>query len=901
MPLSDQPHRLAYTLRISRQAFTLTAAFNAVEIHERELKSMVSKLHPLDKAIVGEMRAATQFGNLSDQQLARILPLLFQRQTTYNGSRLKFVDEPLKPRLKISRIESQGIYVSLGLEGENYYALSDGKLIAGSQGFFLRGHDVYPIDSKTPWELSHFAIQESQLLSSSWLPAERQRWLETLLKAGVPASDIEALLLRQGPPTGFVLQFVEFKDETLRVKLYADYDGTRALVESGKQVGQYVVQDDAPSHQGMIERDWQSEEHARQILHEVGLRYERSDKSYVAKAENAFNVMRINWPHNWLVERLIDLPTLRPDLILSSEVQFQPNEGLLDVRVDIRTDDAQAEALIGMRDLLSWLHSGQKYLRLEDGSYVAPSEKFRKALLAYDDLGGDSERVLVSPLCIGILRALGDQAGLKAADALTREWLDELLHSEGPKPVTVPEELNGVLRDYQKHGLDWLMMLHRHNLTGILADDMGLGKTLQALVLLATVVHQEGKKMSLVVAPTSVVNVWRDECARFLPNFKVVLWYGAPSIRHALDIDNADLVITSYSILRRDAEFLAQKKFCYVILDEAQSAKNAASQNAQAVRQLKSEHRLALTGTPIENRIEELWATFDFLAPGFLSSLGKFRKRYGQDTPDSHFLLRERIRPLVLRRMKKDVVQELPPKIESVVRCDMLPAQRALYDHVAGTLRDSVLEKIQRVGIESAQLDILAALTRLRQICCDPSLLKGSDAMTAPPSAKLQLFEELMREALDSNRKIVVFSQFVQMQKRLIHVIKELGVNPLWLHGGTQNRDKVIAGFQDENGPPVIVVSLRAGGSGITLSRADTVMLYDPWWNPAVERQATDRAHRIGQKNQVSVYRLICAASIEERVVELAQKKDALAESLLGSEGIHNKRVTVDDVLALLR
>jgi len=447
-------------------------------------------------------------------------------------------------------------------------------------------------------------------------------------------------------------------------------------------------------------------------------------------------------------------------------------------------------------------------------------------------------------------------------------------------------------------------MLHRHRLTGILADDMGLGKTLQTLALLDVVRTKEGPKPSLVVAPTSVLSVWRDEAIRFAPQLRVVLWQGTPEERRDINPGAYDLVVTSYGILRRDAALLAAIDFRYVILDEAQSAKNASTQNARAVRQLKSERRLALTGTPLENRPEELWATFDFLAPGFLGSLRNFRKRYARPIERGETeplrLLRARITPLVLRRLKEEVARELPKKLESVVRCEMNVAQRALYDHIAGDLKDSIKERIESVGIERARMAILAALTRLRQVCCDPSLLPTPPGVKAPDSAKLALFEELMREALASNRRIVVFSQFVEMQKRIITVIKKLGVDPVWLHGGTRHRDRVVASFQDPSGPPVMVVSLKAGGTGVTLTRADTVMHYDPWWNPAVERQASDRTHRLGQRQQVTVYKLVCARSIEERVLEMAERKDALATQLLSTEGRGPKRITVEEVLALI-
>ncbi|HET6346704.1 MAG TPA: SNF2-related protein, partial [Myxococcota bacterium] len=382
--------------------------------------------------------------------------------------------------------------------------------------------------------------------------------------------------------------------------------------------------------------------------------------TFTAQGEAALRVLdpavRL-FPPTWRIDRGTSGPVFHRDLALDTQIQMLEERGLLDLRIQVNTvnEADTVAALVGMKELLAWLHSGKRYVRLADGSFAAPSARFRQGLRILGDLGADTDRALVSPLCIGLLRAIGDQAALRAVDDATRAWLDELAHAEAPQSVPQPGGLDAQMRDYQRRGLDWLMMLHRHRLTGILADDMGLGKTLQTLSLLLTVRDAEGPKPSLVVAPTSVVTVWRDEAARFAPGLKVVLWYGPPEVRHSLDVSTADLVVTSYGILRRDAERFAEVPFRYVILDEAQSAKNATSHNAAAIRRLKSERRLALSGTPLENRPEELWSVFDFLAPGFLGSLRQFRKRYA--TPisrgdgDALGLLRMRMQPLILRRL----------------------------------------------------------------------------------------------------------------------------------------------------------------------------------------------------------------------------------------------------------
>lgn len=913
-----QPIRLGYDLAVLGRGAGYKLSMRRIEndepITENELLRLQERLHALDLAIFRELRMSTVFGQLADAGMAKLLPLLANRKTRIDGQRLRILEATLKPRVQAEPSPRGGLRVRLTLEdvrGE-LRSLDDGRLLAGSQAFYLVEHRAYPVESPAPWELARWSRDPVVTLDLDLGPNRRDQLTRELRKAGIPEGDLELLAVQRQPPKAIVVTFEAIPDDieepTVYVHLDADYGTERSPIFSTRPSDPYIR---AADGHGLVERDLVAEESARREIQSIGFKFDKAESVYIARGEVALRAMDPNsslFPSYWLIQRGEDAPRFHRDLDLSAEVALLEDRGLLDLRVDINAvddDDRAVEALVDMKELLKWLASGRKYVRLADGSFVAPSAKFRKSLRILEDLGADSERALISPLCVGLLRAIGDNDGVKAADDATKAWLAELNGDSAPEVVEPPESMQAILRDYQRRGLDWLSMLHRHKLTGILADDMGLGKTVQGLALLGNVRRREGPMPSLVVAPTSVTTVWRDEAERFMPDLKVVLWAGPPKLRRETDVTDADLVVTSYGILRRDVEILSKIDFRYVMLDEAQSAKNASSQNARAVRKLKSQRRLALTGTPIENRPDELWSVFDFLAPGFLGSLRQFRKRYarpierGENEPKE--LLRARVRPLVLRRLKSEVAKDLPPKMESVVKCDMVSAQRALYDHVAGELRDSVQKKIQKVGIERAHLDILAALTRLRQICCDPALLPAPDGSKVPGSAKLDLFEELMREALEGEHRVVVFSQFVEMQKRIITVLKSLGVDPLWLHGGTRNRDKVVARFQDPEGPPVIVVSLRAGGTGLTLTRADTVVHYDPWWNPAVEQQATDRAHRLGQNEQVNVYKLVCRSSIEERVLTLAESKQSLARELLGSDGSSGtKHITSHDVLALL-
>ena len=434
---------------------------------------------------------------------------------------------------------------------------------------------------------------------------------------------------------------------------------------------------------------------------------------------------------------------------------------------------------------------------------------------------------------------------------------------------------------------------------------MGLGKTLMAMSLLAKVKEERGDKPNLVVAPTSVLDVWVDEAKRHVPDLRVLKWHGRE--RKGLDkkAKNVDIIVTSYALLRRDVDdALGKVKFRYMMLDEAQHVKNPSTEAWKAARQVDCEQRLALTGTPIENRVEELWSILDLVAPGLLGTARNFERRYARTIAkgDQARLeeLRRRTKPVILRRKKEDVAKDLPPKIESIMRCEMTKEQRAIYLRVLAEVRSDVEKALNVHSKGRARAPILAALMRLRQVCCDPRLVLGDDGADAG-SAKLNLFAEVMQEALASDRRVIVFSQFVEMQKLIHEQLKAIGVDDaLWLHGGTRKRGEVVAAFQDPDGPKVIVVSLKAGGTGITLTQADTVIHYDPWWNPAVEDQATDRAHRIGQKKTVHVIKLACEDSIEERMLQLSADKRAAAEGVLGKDGPGPKSLSLDEIRGLI-
>jgi superfamily II DNA or RNA helicase len=480
-----------------------------------------------------------------------------------------------------------------------------------------------------------------------------------------------------------------------------------------------------------------------------------------------------------------------------------------------------------------------------------------------------------------------------------------------PQPVAAPQGLQVQLRPYQFEGLAWLQYLRAQGLGGILADDMGLGKTAQALAHVLT--EKEAgrlKRPALVVLPTSLLFNWQAEAARMAPNLSVLALHGADRAKRYLHIADHDLVLTTYPLLWRDVDALAAQQFHLLILDEAQMVKNASSRSARALRKLQAPHLLCLTGTPLENHLGELWAQFDFLMPGFLGDVRSFNARWRKPIEENGETLRaqllsQRVRPFILRRRKQDVATELPPRTETILRVQLQGKQRELYEAVRTTADKQVRRALERQGFEGSQIAILDALLKLRQVCCDPRLVKGTtETAHTMERAKLELLAGMLPALIDEGRRVLVFSQFTEMLALAAEVLDTLALPYLTLTGQTPPRQRgaVVRQFQahDETSAPILLASLKAGGLGLNLTAADTVIHLDPWWNPAVEEQATARAHRIGQDQPVFVYKLVVEGSIEERMLELQASKAALAQGVLGHDAEGAVKFSEADLHALL-
>lgn len=489
-------------------------------------------------------------------------------------------------------------------------------------------------------------------------------------------------------------------------------------------------------------------------------------------------------------------------------------------------------------------------------------------------------------------------------DASIRQLAQRLMAGQGMSEAPVPRGLQAELRAYQRQGLSWMQFLREHNLSGVLADDMGLGKTIQTLAhIMAEKEAGRLDRPALIIVPTTLMHNWRDEAQRFTPKLRVLDLQGPQRHERFDQISEHDLILTTYALLWRDQPELAKHEYHLLILDEAQYVKNAATKSATTIRELQARHRLCLTGTPLENHLGELWAQFDFLLPGFLGTHKDFTRRWrtpiekGGDTVRRDLLAR-RIRPFMLRRRKDEVATELPPKTTIVRTIELDGAQRDLYETVRAAMQEKVRTAVAAKGLARSHIIVLEALLKLRQVCCDPRLVKIKAAARIKQSAKLELLLDMLPELIEEGRRILLFSQFTGMLDLIAAALKDAGIPYVMLTGETVNRATPIKQF-NQGKVPLFLISLKAGGVGLNLTTADTVIHYDPWWNPAVENQATDRAHRLGQDKPVFVYKLITAGSVEEKIVAMQEQKAALADAILSDDAAGATKFSANDLEAL--
>jgi SNF2 family DNA or RNA helicase len=727
-----------------------------------------------------------------------------------------------------------------------------------------------------------------------------------------------------GPPSMAKQNALDF------AKASFDYAGVRVFAHSGATLirlpNDEVVQ---------IERQHQVEKHRLTELHQAGLQKIPSQRANgpspfpeeilgFQKSEDWLKFIRDAVPKlresGWQVEMTEDFRFNMIEVTSIDGSLRQTEDGWFDVEMGITVNERKLRLEPLLAELFRrdgrWLSGALDTIEDDELIDLKTEQNERLYLRAdrlkpivrslvdlFDTIGEGSTRISVWDAAR--LDALAQTGRWQFyGDESIRQLAQRLLSAPEIGNVPIPKGLKAALRGYQHQGLNWMQFLRKHGLSGILADDMGLGKTVQTLAHILA--EKEAKRLTrpaLIVVPTTLIHNWCDEAQRFAPTLQVLDLQGAQRHARFEQIPKHDLILTTYPLLWRDEAMLAEYDYHLLILDEAQNVKNAATKAATTIRNLRAQHRLCLTGTPLENHLGELWAQFDFLLPGFLGTHKDFTKRWrapiekGNDTVRRELLAR-RIRPFMLRRRKDEVATELPPKTIIVQSVELEGAQRDLYETVRAAMQEKVRAAIAAKGLARSHIIVLEALLKLRQVCCDPRLVKLNKTATIKTSAKLTLLLEMLPALIDEGRRILVFSQFTSMLDLIATALDRAMIGYVMLTGQTIDRQAPIKSFT-QGTVPLFLISLKAGGVGLNLTAADTVIHYDPWWNPAVENQATDRAHRLGQVKPVFVYKLIAAGSVEEKIVAMQEKKAGLANAILSEDSANAEKFSADDLQAL--
>lgn len=633
----------------------------------------------------------------------------------------------------------------------------------------------------------------------------------------------------------------------------------------------------------------------------------RNNKLWFMEPEEAISFLLDSYPtllQNWRVYGETTLSrykvrTTTPTINASVQSNEQEKWFSLDVNVEYEGQSLPLEKI-----WKAWL-KGKRYVQLKDGSYASLPESWLERLAhKLKVLGLDPNKPpkhhfkqFEAPVLDSIL----DDLPNTIEDSFWSKLRDNIRHFKEVEQIQTPKGLNASLRPYQIQGISYLNFLDEYGFGGILADEMGLGKTIQTLAFIQHMKNKGAVGPNLIVVPTSVLPNWDREAEKFVPDLKRVIVYGTRRENIFRKIADADIVITTYPLLRRDLEELEQYDFNSIILDEAQNIKNPNTITTKSVRNIHARMRLCLSGTPIENNLFELWSLFEFLMPGFLGSQHAFQrgiiKPIKEGDTETLDYLRTRVKPFILRRTKAEVVKDLPPKVESVTYCAMSEEQTELYASLARKLREQVLADVDEKGMAKSQMSILDALLKLRQICCHPKLLKMDmpGFSTNISSGKFETFKDMVINLVEEGHKILVFSQFVQMLQQISAWLQMTDIPFCYLDGSSKDRLEQVDKFNNSPDIPIFLISLKAGGTGLNLTSADYVIHYDPWWNPAVESQATDRAHRIGQAKQVFSYKLICQNTVEEKILKLQEMKRGVAEAVIPGQDSW-KSLTRDDL-----
>ena len=804
-------------------------------------------------------------------------------------------------------------------------------LVGGRNGLLIHDSKVVSFDDRdaTRWvmQFRDESLRHRETSSIQVPSSDIERFLDRLyLLPELPEIDLPEALRqpqRHLEPTPCI-ELLTSTDAAgtrhqLLARIWFDYDGHRVRP---LQASRFVVKtgpSDDKNDAVLIRRNDLFERESLAHLAPLGFRSNPSDEaqSMLLAARDMPAAVEALMQRGWRVlanHRAVH-SARPPSLAVSTGIDW------FELRGEFCFETEHGPQIIGLPQILAAANAGQQMLRLDDGSEgLLPTDWLRRhgLLSALGTVEGDHLRFRRSQAAV--LDAMLEERELVEIDPPFEQARARLHQFERIEPIHEANTFTGTLRSYQRDGLGWLAFLRWFAMGGILADDMGLGKTIQVLALLdrrhnpscqgendppepPEPPEPPPKKPTLIVVPRSVIFNWMDEAARFAPRLRVQAYTGADRETLRDTFGEHNVIVTSYGLMRRDIAELCKHEFDYVVLDEAQAIKNPASQSAKAARLLRADHRLALSGTPIENHLGDLWSIFEFLNPGMLGTEGRFGNlvRSGLAdlrSKDAATQAAAALRPFILRRTKKQVLEELPEKTEQTIVCEMEPAQRTIYDRLLEHYRGTLLNQVQTPRVGKSTMMVLEALLRLRQAACHPGLIDPQYA--DEPSAKIETLFDHLSELIQEGHKALVFSQFTSLLALVRPRLKREGIDFEYLDGKTRDRKRCVQRFQNDPACPLFLISLKAGGLGLNLTAAEYVFILDPWWNPAVEAQAIDRAHRIGQTHHVFAYRLICADSVEQRIAELQERKKKLADAIVGGQSGLLQSLTREDLQGLL-
>src|SRR5574344_915596 len=661
------------------------------------------------------------------------------------------------------------------------------------------------------------------------------------------SDQINKLMLEERPPVNVVTMGIDY-DQSLKASLEFDYDGVRVPYSKTKEKSPYITvtnKKDGEDFVYWIKRNYEHEHAAYQML--LACKFLPMQTNNLAlEKENAidfYNYYIKQAGEGWKFEEKDDMnffKLLQEPFKMKAEVKFCENsmDGF-----EIYLYGEAGDERVKFDDIYETIQNGEKYSRIRSLGFVEyPAQDIyamMRSFNSFDVYRNDEDKFIVKTYRAGLLNELKNLGvELVLSEDFSKFW-EQMSNFSTTEEAEISKNVHAEPREYQTKGFHWLWFMYKYGLNGILADDMGLGKTLQALMLLQEAKDVDGAMPTLVVCPTSVVFNWENEIEKFTPELSCLKLSGVDRKHHFKEIPEHDIVITSYALVRRDIEKLKKYQFRYVILDESQNIKNALSQTAQSVKRLNSQHKLALSGTPIENKLEELWSVFDFLMPGFLFSVSEFNFRYvnpimerADKTVEKR--LKMQIYPFILRRMKRDVAKDLPDKVENIAYCELTPEQKDFYLEVLDSTKEELFKSIEQNGLEKSRMSIFSALLRLRQICCHPKLYDKEHVKGVIQSGKFEYLKGMLEEIISEGHRVLLFSQFVDMLDIIKNWLEHEAIEYEYLTGKTKDRKAAVENFNTNPNIPIFLISLKAGGTGLNLNGADYVIHYDPWWNPAV-------------------------------------------------------------------